>query len=80
MVMMKHLCVVFCPKAILKCFIIYCRLPYRMEGSFHASEAKNTAYVLSTIFYLTLYSLPHVHKLKKQIGTLIVKNSGYVTK
>lgn len=51
-----------------------------MEGRVHASEAKNTACKLSTIFYLTLYSLPHVPKLKKQIGTLIVKNSGYVTK
>lgn len=30
-----------------------------------ASEAKNTAYVLSTIFYLTLCSLPHVPKFKK---------------
>lgn len=36
-----------------------------MEGRVHASEAKNTAYVLSTIFYLTLYSLPHLPKLKK---------------
>lgn len=40
-----------------------------MEGKVHGSEAKNTAYVLSTIFYLTFHMYLNLKKTNWNINS-----------